>query len=263
MSWETWVKAWTVHAQTSLYRRRVESAIGTVRSLLLGTKYFCGLSGGKDGVATAGLLKLAGRGDIPLVHVYTPLNVPGMEDTAKNAAQVLGMKLTTIEPDLADDFWKWLKSLPAPITSRANYSILGDKIAVGNMLVAYTYEHKFDGSINGMRAEESKGRRINRKVRGRAYRLKVDGKEMVQPIVDWQARDVFAFCLEHGLPICDHYRLAYERFGLSPESPNSRVDCVIVPDEIACNGTYAMTRQLYPELWRQLVAARPDLLSRY
>lgn len=259
MSWDAWVKAWATHAQTAVHRRRVESAANTVRSLLLTTKYFCGLSGGKDGVATAGLLKLAGRGDIPLVHVYTPLNTPGMEETAKATAETLGSKLTIIEPDIPDDFWSWLRSLPAPITSRGNYSILGNKIAVGNMLVAYTYEHKLDGAINGMRSEESKGRRINRKVRGRAYRLKSDGKEMVQPIVDWEARDVYAFCVANNLPICEHYRLAYERFGLSPESPNSRVDCVIVPDEIASNGSYAMTRQLYPELWRKLVTARPEL----
>lgn len=261
MSWDSWLRAWEAHAKTSAHKRRLDVAVAEVQRLST-ARLFCAISGGKDGVAMTGVCAMAGRTDLPTVHVYTPANTPGMEETARETAKRLGMSIAVIEPDL-DDFWAWLAGIPGSIADRSGYQIMCRKIAAGNMLVAYTYEQKFDGAINGMRTEESKGRLWNRKMRGRTYHLKIDGKMMCQPIVDWEARDVFAFCVSQNLPICDHYRLLYERFDVSPESPNSRVDCLITNETLAATGTVEHARALYPDLWRQIERARPELRMLY
>lgn len=259
--WSSWMRTWEAHSRLSRFRRALDSSCATVAGLTRASKLFVALSGGKDGVALAGVCKEAGRADLPLVHVYTELNTPGMEDCAKHTARILGMPYSGIQPDLSPhpDIWHWLRAIHGHILHPGPFEQLCRGISVGNMLVAYTYEQRFDGSISGLRAEESKGRRINRRVRGRVYTHKTDGKMIVQPIVDWSARDVFAFCVSRGLPICDHYRLLYEKYGVSPESPGSRVDCLITSDAVAARGALAYARALYPDLWRQIVLTRPEL----
>ena len=93
------------------------------------------------------------------------------------------------------------------------------------------------------------------------YKEMIDETWMVLPIVDWTARDVFALAVARGLPISEHYRKLLEKFLISPESPASRVDCVLTEDKIVARGAMVHLRVLYPNLWSRLVSLRPELMK--
>lgn len=260
MNWGTWLKTWEAHSQLRSFRDRVARAVESAQEGAAIGKMFGALSGGKDGCALVAVLYAAGLADsIPLVHCHTELNTPGMDECALATAEHFDFDLEVIEP--AEDVWDLLRRLPREISimDETNHRRMRNAIASGNMLVAHLYEREYRGSFTGMRSEESKGRRWNRKMRGQLYQLKSDHTWICQPIVDWSARDVFAMLVSSGAPIHPHYRLMLERFGVPPESPQSRVDCMIPEDRVTTWPVGLQVRTLYPELWRRMVAARPEL----
>ena len=262
MTWDAYLRCWETHAKLGAHKRRFESACDqSQRGAAIGGRMFGALSGGKDGCALACVLKAAGLQDVPLVHCHTDLNTPGMEQCALATAELLDMDLEIVEPE--KDIWDWLREWPQEYSLREPQHHLEfvKLFASGNMLVAYQYANGFNGSFTGMRAEESRGRRMNRIMRGHMYQLTKDASWICQPIVDWTARDVFACLVQHGAPIHDYYRLALERFGVDPESPSSRVDCMI-PDETVVQWPALMPlKELYPELYRRVVNLRPELAT--
>lgn len=263
MNWDTWLRTWEAHSQTQAFKRRVQIAIEIAREGwdYAPGKLYCALSGGKDGVALAGVLAAAGLRDVRHCHIHTPLNCPGMLECAEATAEKLDLDLDISEPE--EDVFHWLATAPrsASILDEALHGEFRKMFASGNMLVAYQYEHDFAGAFAGMRAEESKGRRWNRIMRGPLYKLSKDGSWMCLPIVDWSARDVFAAAVLWDLPIHPHYRLLLERFGTDPEHPSSRVDCMLPEERVTQLPAGMQCRVLYPDLWSRLVSVRPELAA--
>lgn len=260
--WDTWLRTWALHAETRAFRERVELAVKTVQEAHSRVhKRYCGVSGGKDSVALAGILSEAGLlNDVPLVFCSTPLSTPGSDDVIDTLADAINADVFSVEPDI--DVWDWLYRQPS------YFDLLGEghaeflnKFASANLSVAWMYEHGYDGVYLGLRTQESKGRRWNRKMRGKDYRLR-DGTWTCQPIVDWSARDVFAFAVSRGLPIHPYYSLALEHLMIEPEHPSSRVDCMIPADSVTQQSVLRPLQLLYPEMWARLVFVRPELKSR-
>lgn len=274
MTWDSWVATWRAHAGSPQYRGRLRSSIESARDafaslprrMIAGDpnecNWACALSGGKDSLALLGVLHLAGLHEVPCVHVTSPLNTPGMAEAAEAAAVRLGFDLEIVEPDVDphSDVWAFLQSLPGSILDDKGAGLeMRKRIASGNCLIAWQYDARVDGFFSGVRADESRGRTMNRRVRGRLYQRGSDGGAICQPIVDWSGRDVWGLITELGLEHPPHYRLLWERFGISPESPMSRVDCVITSERVAARGAIAHVPVLYPELWRRLLDVRPEL----
>jgi 3'-phosphoadenosine 5'-phosphosulfate sulfotransferase (PAPS reductase)/FAD synthetase len=266
VSWASWEATWRIHASNRVFKSRLDHAISLVEQAekTVGRgRLFCALSGGKDSLALLSVLHHTQAHHLLAVHVTTPLNTPGMAEAAEAAAAELGFDYECVEPDVSpcSDVWEWLAALPRDksILERELGEKLRAKMSSGNMLVAFMYEREYQGSYSGMRADESRGRKMNRCMRGPLYRISVDHTWMALPIVDWSARDVWALITMRGLEPPPHYRMLYERFGVSPESPQSRVDCVITDEAIASRGAIAHLPTLYPELWERLAAIRPEL----
>jgi 3'-phosphoadenosine 5'-phosphosulfate sulfotransferase (PAPS reductase)/FAD synthetase len=261
------VATWRQHAKTEAYRRAKYQALHAIDEALLhkSRRWMVGLSGGKDSLAMAWMLKVHGSAsDMTFAHATCEFLCPGMLECSESAGEKLDLRLDIFEPDWSPyaDGWAFLRSLPAAasIYDKSITSELHKRCASGNMLVAYQYANDFTGCFSGVRADESHGRRMNRIMRGTVYRIESDDTVMAQPIVDWKARDVWAAVIESGLEYPAHYRAIYERFGISPESPRSRVDSLFVTERVNTYcGAMHTTRVLYPKLWRQLVDARPEL----
>jgi 3'-phosphoadenosine 5'-phosphosulfate sulfotransferase (PAPS reductase)/FAD synthetase len=264
--WDAWVATWRMHARGGAFRSRLERAARVVQDAVAieGVRWVACNSGGKDSVALLAVLHAAGV-RMPVVHAWCEINAPGMDEVARASCAKLGIELEEIEPQdetgAAIDVFAWLEALPHDqhILEPDLLRHVDRLVASGNMLVAYQYARGFTGAMSGMRAEESKGRRMNRKIRGHTYQLGVDKHWMCNPLGDWTARDVFAAAVAFDLPIHPHYQALFERFGVSPESPASRVDSLLVDDSIAARGALEHARVIYPELWSRLVAARPEL----
>src|SRR5690606_13832135 len=57
----------------------------------------------------------------------------------------------------------------------------------------------------GLRAEESRGRAMNRATRGTLYR-KANGQVVCQPLADWRGLDVYAYLFARGIDVLPVYR---------------------------------------------------------
>jgi 3'-phosphoadenosine 5'-phosphosulfate sulfotransferase (PAPS reductase)/FAD synthetase len=261
-NWGQWLDVWAQHAQTLAFRAKVDRAARLAHDAAMSGRLFAGCSGGKDSVALAGVLAYAGIRRVPLCHAHHDLNVPGMESCAIDVAERLDFTLDIVEPDLdGADLWTFLATLhpETPIWEFHVWRAYADRCASGSQLIAYQYERGFDGAFSGVRADESKGRLWNFRVRGEWYRLAVDESLMCAPLSTWSSRDAFAAAVLWGLPIHAHYRRLFEVFDVSPESPHARVDSMIPEDRITAWPARDICATLYPDIWTRLVAARPEL----
>lgn len=267
--WNTLVATWKMHSRSQAYKRAKSNALHNIDEALRhkSRKWMVGLSGGKDSLAMAWMLKIHGSADeMMFAHAANEFLCPGMTECATKAAEKLCLDLDEFWPDWSpySDGWGFLQGLPRSesVYSETITTQLHRRSASGNMLVAYQYANDFTACFSGVRADESHGRAMNRKMRGAVYTIAKDNTVMAQPIVDWTARDVWAALIESELEFPEHYRKILERFDISPESPRSRVDSLFVTERVNTYcATMHTTRVLYPELWRRLVDARPELGS--
>ena len=64
----------------------------------------------------------------------------------------------------------------------------------------------YDCTITGMRAQESRGRLMHRRVHGQVFQSR-DGKRWLMPLADWRTTDIWAYIVKHGLPWLGIYDL--------------------------------------------------------
>jgi len=245
------------------FHRKLKLAVDIVDGVSAEHDLLVCVSGGKDSVALAGVVSIVadrtGR-DFDAAHMSTPLNPPGTEETAIETCSKTGLSLDVREPE--KDVWELLREIPSELSvlDGKGSEMLGLAIASGNMLHAYGKERGIEGVYTGMRAEESKGRRLNERFRGSFYHVEHRGWTC-NPLRGWTAADVFATAISLELPIHPHYRLALEKLGVDPESQRSRVDCIVTNENVTSLGAMAVARHLYPKLWRQIAEIRPEIES--
>jgi len=271
MTWASHVAMWRMHAASREYQRTLRTAVNHATIALTAGRLVGCISGGKDSAALGHVLRtveLTNNVEIPCVYAHCDLNAPGQRESAEALADKLQLDLDIIEPTV--DVWEFMKSIPSGqhiLRPPAHVEML-KRFSAGDMLISYQYEHEFDGAISGMRGTdprdggESRGRMMNARTRGPLYKLASDGMWMSNPLASWTARDVWACIVSNDLPVHDHYQRLYERFKISPESPSSRVDSILVSDSIAAHGALEHTRALYPRLYHKLVEIRPEVGTR-
>lgn len=266
-TWESLVASWRIHGRSPEFSRKVELAKDVCRAAIedvgRASPYsgglYCGCSGGKDSVAMTGLLYEAGF-RLPVAYCHTGMDTPGSEDTVQELSDHIEEPIEVVEAEA--DVWEWIAGLPMSFDLLGgDYRAFLHVFSAVNLSIAYGYETNRSGVFLGMRTEESRGRRLNRMFRGKLYQNSVDKRWTCQPIVDWTAKDVFAFAVSRELPIHPYYRLALEKMEVHPESPQSRVGCMLPEDGVVSWKVLQPMSMLYPEMYRHLVSIRPELRS--
>jgi len=258
MTWDAWTRLWSATARGVAFARRVAQAKAFARQGNAVGRMYCSLSGGKDSVAMTGLLVEAGIKPM-CAHATCGLNLPESLPTSERTCELLDLELDIVEPE--EDAWALLARLPPgrdvsdPCPEREE---LLAACSAGNLMVQYGYESDFIGLFVGLRANESRARKMNAQVRGSVYRNSIDDKWTCLPVLKWTARDVFAFLISRGLPIHPFYRGACD-LGFSPEE--ARVDWLFGPSACNARGACYSVKKLYPDLWRQLITVRPEMTA--
>jgi 3'-phosphoadenosine 5'-phosphosulfate sulfotransferase (PAPS reductase)/FAD synthetase len=81
----------------------------------------------------------------------------------------------------------------------------------------------YDSYFIGLRAEESKGRRITLKHHGMFYKMS-DGLTRISPVAFWKTSDIAAYCVFNDIPTLDKYKVqgfeARTTAGISSKMPH-------------------------------------------
>lgn len=76
----------------------------------------------------------------------------------------------------------------------------------------------YDSYFVGIRAEESKNRRMSLKYQGLFYKKK-DNKVRISPLADWTDKDIIAYIYANKLPLLDTYKVFSEKARTSSAVP--------------------------------------------
>lgn len=157
--------------------------------------YWLAFSGGKDSTVILDLAKKAG---VKYEAHYNATNVDPPE---------LVKYIKTCHPDVKIDLppismWRLIVKKRMPPTRIARYccEVLKERGGDGRFV------------ITGIRAAESR-QRSKRKVVELCYTKTTKGKRILNPIIDWDDRDVWKYIKINNLPYCSLYDEGFRRLG--------------------------------------------------
>lgn len=192
-----------MHSQTDAHQRKVDQAKAAIESALASSSgWACMVSSGKDSSMLGHLVASIDK-TVEWVSEKDDLDYPGEREYVETLAAGCGAPLTVVEPgfsvwerfaELAPTLGAWedIHARAATLSAEAFYSVV-EAATAGRPIFL------------GLRAEESRGRAMNRYSRGLTY-TKRSGQVVCQPIADWKALDVYAYAAAHGLELLPVYR---------------------------------------------------------
>lgn len=224
------IAAFRAHATTAAYQRR----LGALQDLVQGINpraSYVSFSAGKDSAVIAHACHAA-HPEIAILMVDPGCPTHWTEperDAWVHYAHAQGWNLTLYPWD------KWGIDLATDSTADYQQRIHADMFSA---IHAHARRDRLTTRIMGLRASESRNRRMSIGRRGQAYDY-ADGGSALLPIATWQTADVWAYIITQGLPWLD----IYDRLG-----PDARNGLVGRSGEEF--GRLEYLRQHYPDVWR-------------
>lgn len=250
--WASWVATARLRARSSGHRRRVEQSRAALASLY--ARHPDALlmwSAGKDSTAMVHLASTV-RPGCEACSEKDDLDFPGERSYVERWAAAWGVDLQVVTPDTSPADWVAahsdelgpstdIHSRTAELSRRCFYEVV-ERASAGRSAI-----------ILGLRAEESRGRALNRYTHGIEYR-KAGGKVVAQPIADWTGIDVMAYLVEHEIDPLPVYRCVALMHRRDPWRIRKSW---WLPGASARHGYTAWLRHYYPSLYRRIVDLVP------
>lgn len=243
--------AYLAHAQTRVFRRRVEQAREVLQRAADTGPLAVSVSWGKDSTALAHL-SLETLGRVPLLHMSSPYALPGWERVAEYFAARTDVHVLPASRTLRE-YIEWCKRIGLPHERTATAQSKVVKEIKRDRGAEWAREHGIDVQVLGLRACESVIRKMLLRKRGLLYQL-ADGQWRAQPLGWWETRDTWAYLYAHEVPY--HPLYDCETHGQSRESLRNTG---WLSTDGAETGRIAWLRHHYPDQYRLLEAEFPSI----
>jgi len=250
---QDWRELYRLHAKLPAFRKRLEKTKAIISEALQSiSKPYVAVSFGKDSIVLTHLL-IQQKKDIPIVwsdrgpEAELPETYPYIE----KIKAMHGINLQVIYPSMSMFEIYRRYGLPE-IDDGVTRSIVKEV----NLVLAfaeYVRINDIDGYFQGLRAEESNGRRWYAKKYGHIHYRKRDNLIVCNPLLHWSARDIWGYIVSHDIP--HHPEYDNERFKNREMIRLSNWSGLYW----AQNGRMAELRYYHPELYRQLVNEFPEV----
>lgn len=248
-AWDALQRAALVHARTTAHRRRVDAARRSIGLALEASSSAAVMwSGGKDSTCLTHLVCAELGYNVPVASEKDDLDYPGERAYVEDLGRAWGLDLVILEPAVSPRAWyaeharevygEDVHGRAAEMSKKCFYEVV-DGWSRGRDLI-----------FLGLRAEESRARRMNRAVRGQLYR-KASGQMVSTPIVDWRGLDVYAYAAARGIEFLPLYRCI--AFDHAREPWTVRKSWWVPAGGADRKGGTAWLRRYYPSLFWQLV----------
>ncbi len=255
--WDMWHKTSLLHARLRSFRNRVDSAKRIIKTALKSTEYSLAimLSGGKDSVCMTHLAVVELGLSLDAISEKDDMDYPGELEYIKSLARTLKLNLKVVTPAVS------MKEL---IKKLYQSGITAPTEDVHGRATNFSSEHfyklierassKYRGIMLGLRANESRARKMNFYRRGSIY-LKKSGKIVCTPLITWSGLDVMAYMFSRGIEPLPVYKCI--AFMHSREPWRIRKSWWL-PGANSRFGGVAWLRRYYPSLYAELVKMCPE-----
>lgn len=256
-AWADWQDACAAHARTQRYRRQVDSARRVLDQVLAAGHRTCvSWSGGKDSTVLTHLALVLHGAPWDVASEKDDLDYPGEEQYVLQLAEQWGVRerLTILRPPISprEYYAQAVREIGAGADVHGRAAGLS-KTCFYNVMAAH--DRLYECVLMGLRTEESGTRERLRESRGRYYWHKGSRQWRAIPIADWQAIDVYAYALAHGIELLPVYRCV--GFAHAREPWLLRKSWW-VPGTHSATGGVAWLRRYYPSLYRTLCSWSPE-----
>ena len=243
------------YAATARHRAKVDESRRAIQSMReKAPDAEVAWSAGKDSTALAHIC--ATEGVTRAMSVKDDLDYPGEDTYLEARAAEWGITLTILRPPFS--LQDWLRDCGAAagddlhgrateFSERGFYSLLNErKRTLG-----------YPGIYLGLRAEESRGRRLNHATRGMIYAADRDGTPELtcQPLAKWTGLDVWAYIFSHDIEPLPVYRCVALHHAADPSRLRKSW---WVAGSASQDGHVLWLRYYYPSLYARLVELMPD-----
>ncbi len=252
-AWDSWRRQALLHARSRSHLRMLNNAKRAVeKAVNLASRWAVMMSGGKDSTALTHLVCAEMGYKFPIGSEKDDLDFPGEEEYVTEIAAMCGAPLHILRPPFSAE--GYLRSIAGNLLPDGNLHSRAAKLSKEcfyNVVEAFSAD--YEGIFLGLRAKESRGRRMNRICRGLVYQKKA-GQWVAEPLGDWEGIDVYAYLLSRDIPMLPVYKCIAL---MHKDDPAQIRKSWYVPGDHAAQGGIAWLRRYYPSLFDKLNSIIP------
>ncbi len=252
MNKEYWKKIYLLHSELSGYKKKVADSIIVITEFIKkNPACYVSWSGGKDSTAMLHLV-ISVKKSVKVMTEKDDMDFPGEDEYVEMMTKKYKLDIDIVRPEIK--LWDIIGQYDITEDIHSRASDFSQKYFY-SLIEKYKKENKRSGVFLGLRTEESKGRRYNRKKKGLIY-IKKDGDIICQPISDWTAKDVFAYLFSKEVPIFDvYFKTKYVK------SPEQIRKSWILPSFMSTQGQAVWLKYYYPDIFYKLAKINNKILQ--
>lgn len=242
-------------AMSYAHRRKVEIAKERIReAVALHPGIRLGWSAGKDSTALAALLNDCAL-STPAFGEKDDLDYPGEDAYLQILGRHLNLPVQILTPEIS-----LLAFLKEKNVSLVN-DLHGQTAALSRdhfygILKKHRKEEGYNAVFLGLRSDESRGRKMNRRTHGWIYTRDSDKLTIAAPLSDWEDIDVHAYVASRDIPLMPLYLCV-----------DPGMDAMKIRKSWFVAGGYAATifghyvwlRRWWPDLWHRIADLDPEV----
>lgn len=235
---------WKLRARSDEYRHRLDAARRSIqRALNTGRKFYVSFSGGKDSSVMLRLI-LDFMPNIPVMHIKSGYALP---DTEQYLKLIKGKwKINLVELHVPVDYLELCREFGLPHLRSKTVQKSVVKLLKKDTASEWAKTQGFEGLFWGLRAEESKGRKMLCKCCPNGVIDKNDVLR-VAPLAAWTAQDVWSYIFSEDM----EYNHFYDRENCGYTRETLRNTGWLSTDG-ETRGQIEWLRRNYPEQFRKV-----------
>ena len=237
-----------LHAELGAFCRKVERARLIITEARRIGRVGVSFSGGKDSTVCLDLVRSA-IPDAPAAFFDSGCELQSTREIVKHY-QVPTIHPRMSFPEMARYAGWW--GHPDPVDAGCPFAVKA--VVIDEPAEVFVVRERLRVSTIGLRAEESKGRKINARVRGELYQAS-DRTWHLCPIAFWSTDDVWAYLASRELK----YNSAYDRMTeMGIERERQRLGALLGAKGEG-SGSFAILRQVEPETFYEMAKDFPNI----
>lgn len=250
---DDWREMYRLHAKLPAYKKRVAKTKEIIyQALKKINNPYAAISFGKDSMVMLHML-IQHRPNIPMVwsdrgeEAELPATYPFVEQVKRR----YNINLQIIKPEMS--IFEIYRRYGLPEINEGVTKAIVAKVNLLLPFAKFVKENNIDGYFQGLRADESKARRMMAASHGATFERKKDGLTVCNPLLRWTGRDIWAYIVANDVPY--HPEYDNEKFNNREQIRLSNWSGLYM----SRRGRMVDLKNNHPDLYQKLVGEFPEV----